>query len=368
MDRKKSKSQSPSDQDNVSNEDDSDMNYDFMNTKEWEEADKALDEALDQVWDEMFDKSVNIKTDGIDSEEVAFLQSIDTHFETDEQGRITRLHLYVDNEHLAFSSILKRLKSIIHVKHLELSGEVESLSTLQSDAVQFISQFKNLRYLKLGSFVIPPKMFILEYSNCDFSSLEVLSACEIKNADAFLNDIKRCIKLRELDLSVSDITDEGLSQISAFKHLEKLHLCETSITGQGFVGYDKLTLLKHLYIEDTNINDAGMKYISRISSLRSLHTGCKFLTDQGMAFLVDLYGLNDLGIRGSKISPIGLKILLELRELEDLFLDEIPLNDTAINTICEMKQLKCLYVLGTKISKASLKKIKSSLPNCEITT
>ncbi len=97
-----------------------------------------------------------------------------------------------------------------------------------------------------------------------------------------LNGLKA---LKRLDLSVTDITDEGLEHITGLTALETLYLGNTQVTDEGVEHLKALTALRTLDLSSAHITDEGLEHLSDLSALESLDLRYTQVTDARIARL-----------------------------------------------------------------------------------
>lgn len=85
-----------------------------------------------------------------------------------------------------------------------------------------------------------------------------------------------------LDIGGSQITNDGMTHLSAFNNLERLHLENTSITDNGIENLVSLRELKYLNLYGTGISDESLATISQIKSLQTLYIWNTKVTQQGV--------------------------------------------------------------------------------------
>ncbi len=74
-----------------------------------------------------------------------------------------------------------------------------------------------------------------------------------------------------LSLTATQVTDAGLSRLSAFTHLTRLHLDRTHVTDAGLAALSRLTRLEYLNLYDTGVTDAGLAHLQNLANLRDLY-------------------------------------------------------------------------------------------------
>jgi hypothetical protein len=108
-------------------------------------------------------------------------------------------------------------------------------------------------------------------SLCDIQTLESLVLSYTNISDFGLDCLSRLIDLRELDLSLTMITDAGLAKISTLKTLEELRLSATAISDEGLVHLLSLQKLAYLDVSETAVSEEGVELLE--SSLPDCQIG-----------------------------------------------------------------------------------------------
>jgi len=86
--------------------------------------------------------------------------------------------------------------------------------------------------------------------------------------DVGIADLKQ-LKVRSLDLSSEQLTDEGVAHLAEMKELRSLYLSARGrVTEKGLVHLKKLTNLKRLWVTaNAQVTDEGMKSLSELNKL-----------------------------------------------------------------------------------------------------
>ncbi|MEM6967050.1 MAG: FN3 associated domain-containing protein, partial [Bacteroidota bacterium] len=75
----------------------------------------------------------------------------------------------------------------------------------------------------------------------------------------------------ELDLSKTNMTDELLSYLEDFPHLQKLFLQRTQVTGKSLAVIDQLKYLEYLNLYETPLEDNALQSITKLASLQNVY-------------------------------------------------------------------------------------------------
>jgi F-box and leucine-rich repeat protein 14 len=163
-------------------------------------------------------------------------------------------------------------------------------------------------------------------------------------------------QIRHLNLDFSQITNVGLGYIcSSLKNLRKLNLSACSrLTNEGIKLLVKLPQLDTLDLTSLSqlINDNGFEIISRISTLRVLILSFCDLTDNDLGFISNLPHITHLNINCCcRITNNGIAHLAKLTSLRELKMLSLDLVDTkeALKHLVRLPYLdpeKCILVDG----------------------
>ncbi len=93
-------------------------------------------------------------------------------------------------------------------------------------------------------------------------------------------------QLLRVNFSRTEITDEGLEQLSRMDKLEQLRLSSPRITDAGLACLRRLDHLRFLHLIDMPITDAGLEHLHALKSLESLYLDGTKVTDDGIERLV----------------------------------------------------------------------------------
>lgn len=199
-------------------------------------------------------------------------------------------------------------------------------------------------------------------------------------SDRALSHISSIRKLRELVLSDTGVTADGLARLTAqSKSLQSLTLVGASITDGHLKNLHKLPSLIFLQVVRTSVTDQGMKYLGQIHQLRGLdlYTASRVgdqgiqqlrtlkniehlridttkMTDKSLAALRDMTHLERLDVPGHRIGDAGVKFLTGLRMLHDLELSGTRVSDKGIAHLCSCSRLKSLRLGRTRITDAAI--------------
>ena len=168
--------------------------------------------------------------------------------------------------------------------------------------------------------------------------------------------------LQDLNLSVKNLTQEGLSVLSQLKQLRKLQLdyLPTLDELDGVWGIEDewlqplsgLNKLEELILESCHrVDGTGLKYIAGLTSLKKLDLGGASVTDDSLMHITGLQNLAELSLQGH-----GFQNGEAISEI----------TDKAVKHLVKLKGLKSLNIKSTRISAEGVKQLEAALPDCKI--
>lgn len=148
--------------------------------------------------------------------------------------------------------------------------------------------------------------------------------------------------LRTLVFDRSAIGDKHIAQIAAMK-------------------------LTHLNLSGTEITDEGVSMLSEMSSLTHLNLGSTGITDDSLRVLSSLPNLESLQIRGTNVSDRGIPELQAAQRIRYLGLSwNRQLTDASIGALKSLVSLRELGLMGTGVTKAGCAELRETLEGCRI--
>lgn len=205
----------------------------------------------------------------------------------------------------------------------------------------------NLQYLNLTGIPLQSGQVLINLPRILLALTDLqginLKNCTISNLGlASLSNPRHIITLKGLDLSGSNITNEGVSHLTSLPALERLNLSGCQITDDSLHALSRLTNLQHLNLNYTYITDvAPLNHLTGLKSLRLM--GCNKITNDSLAVLRDLASLESLSL--SECSQI---------------------TATGVLNLSKLTALKSLSLSGSDAA-ANLKALKESIPNLSYT-
>lgn len=227
---------------------------------------------------------------------------------------------------------LKKLELALceNITNSDLEG-LEGLTYLEELNLMSCKNLTDKSFALLGKLIKLKKLFL------SYTQISCLKGFEklINLQELFLHG---CINLKESELvrivgfknlkelsleDCSKIDHISLACIGQLSSLESLNLTNTNITDEGLEEIENLINLKELNIARCNkITNKGMEFIGKLMNLEGLDLmACINLTDESLPHIANLVNLNTLFLTDcEKLTSQGIKCLLCLKFLKNLFL------------------------------------------------
>lgn len=153
---------------------------------------------------------------------------------------------------------------------------------------------------------------------------------DTKVTDAGLERLRAFRHLRELSLRRTRITDRGLHTLAQFDHLRGLQLTGTAVTDKGVEELSRLANLQWLCLGDTAVTDRALPHLSKLRNLEGLELSRTDLTDAAWRHLRALKNLRWLSLRGTRVTAAGLDELAALPNLRVVHLENTEVDDGSL--------------------------------------
>ncbi len=122
---------------------------------------------------------------------------------------------------------------------------------------------------------------------------------------ALAANLSELTKVSSVDLSGTDVTDEGLAHLKPLIRLSELNLGDTQITDSGLAHLGGLTNLSILDASNTKITDAGLVHLRGLRRLSELNLARTQITDAGLARLRHLMKLSLVNLWRTHVTDAG---------------------------------------------------------------
>lgn len=254
---------------------------------------------------------------------------------------------------------LRALSKLTHLKRLHLC----QLPCWDVGATEAFMVMPGVRHLHLqGQGVVVVDEFLASRFGClkGLEHLSLVGANGLSTTEHCVKVAEMCPNLQRVDVSESDIQDEGLclllkplrrlqsitlagcealsdkctEAIAALPKLEMLNLARTGVGDLGVSFLQKLEGLQKLVLCGTRVTDESLRVInSSMKALTELDLSCKRVTDSGLKQLHHLSKLTTLNLSYTQVSDEGMLALRQLPKLANLSLRWTRITDWAIGQL-----------------------------------
>ena len=302
-----------------------------------------------------------------DSEDpaLAALRDRGVRFTLNEQGEVTGLYLYGDDEHAFGDDDLEFLKDYPSVKLLLIE------STKITDAgLQHVKPLKNLEELDLA------------LCHGEVDDRGNVSGGITNDGLATLKEIPT---LKRVGLQATRVTDEAVDRLQrdmpkcqiGFNYNDQI-LAAMRRQGRGVIATVRQLGAEVEFDGDDESDpidlklgttDLALYYVGREKTLKSLTLRGAF-TGTGLAHLAGLPQLESLDIADSSgrrnIDAATMQTLTSFSKLKSLDLSGNQIGDTELQMLEKLTSLETLKVIGCPVTDRALQRLKKSLPDCEV--
>lgn len=171
------------------------------------------------------------------------------------------------------------------------------------------------------------------------------------------------IDVEQLDLSNSNVTDDGLEYVGKMPNLTKLELTNCNISDKGLAFLRNLKKLDTLQISKTRVSEKCMETVKCFKRLRSLEMFNTPVTDSSIAKLKDL-PLQDIGILGcSRVTERVIEPLAARGRLTQVNASDTSITDAGLTCLRSCKGLNTLKLSDcTGVSDAAVAFFAANFP------
>ena len=172
--------------------------------------------------------------------------------------------------------------------------------------------------------------------------------------DAELSEHAELDSLSYIDASFSELTDEGLKQISMLPRLRSLNLRGTKITDDAMTVIATIPNLRKLDLSDTNIGDRGIAVVRNLRYLADHNLDSTKISNSALRLLSSSTSLRRLRLYNTRIDDDGIVHLARLKSLESLSIARTAASDSSAIHVGALPRLKTLFIYKTKITDKGL--------------
>jgi Leucine-rich repeat (LRR) protein len=202
---------------------------------------------------------------------------------------------------------------------------------------------------------------ITDQGVAELSKRAYLSNLNLSNTritDRGVEPLAKFLGLERLVLSDTQVTDRGVGKLVGNIHLTELNLDQTQITGAALESLTKLLSLESLSLAGTKIMETSLASVPRMPKLTYLNLLATDVSDAGLARLSACRKLESVTLSLTKVTDAGLPHLASLPQLQRLYLFGQPITDHGLATIGGFGSLTHLSLAGAKISDQGVKSLR----------
>lgn len=275
-------------------------------------------------------------------------------------GRQERLETIVVGGRVGDADLTRLVDTLQHPELVENFGLSET--TLTDESLKTLSRMSGLELL------------VIEKSEICGSGMEQLAGMDLKklhlkNAKITDNCVKEIVKnwakkIRDIDLSGSEVTDAGLELLAGFPKLVGMNLGGTKVTPAGFRKFleirkrERLKPLERLGISDLPWSVSDLKTFEFEESLSTLDVSGWKIRDKDLDELMSTVRIPELNVSRTEITDAALTKLSACEGLISLEMRGTGVTDAGLLNIKDSTSLVSLGLGETRITYAGLMKWK----------
>jgi Leucine-rich repeat (LRR) protein len=221
--------------------------------------------------------------------------------ELSEKGQIESLGLI--ECHDLTNEGLEKICELASLRGLSLMGN----EGLTSRSFEYIAELKNLATLSVHDLAISESDLVFLQSLTKLETIRLTqSERTLTLTDEALESISRLHSLKSLTIDNATIEDSSLSQLAALQGLVSLGLIRTGVGDEGISKvtelFPNLTLLD---MSGTNVSDEGMAHVGKLKKLERLIVENTDVGDVGLSHLDELTELKYVVLSSDNVSDFG---------------------------------------------------------------
>lgn len=215
------------------------------------------------------------------------------------------------------------------------------------------------------------------FSDCH--SLVFLAAASTEISDEWLPALARIPRLAALDLEGCDrITDASCRLLARLPSLRGLSLKKTAfeknrVADSGLEKLTALSKLERINLSGNAVSNDGLKQLARFPNLREVDLSLLAVDDKGLAHLPAVKKLEWLNLRYSEgfggviVTNAGIGSIRDVSSLKVLNLTGARrISDACLKDLESLSSLKNLNLSAAGISLAGIRRLRESLPDCQV--
>ncbi len=239
------------------------------------------------------------------------------------------------------------------------------LSSLLTDAaMDTLAAMPELRAVRLSG------VNVTDTGVAKLLSLPNLTELDLRNCrkvtKAGIEQIGEKRSLRVVKLGGPEIDDEALELVAGMDHLTGLSLDNCDITDAGVGKLNRLPMEDFTIFQCANISDEGLTVLTAYDRLRRLTLRDVVAQGTALEWLPNPELLVELNMEQSGITDAQAPLLVRFTELESLNLSQTRLTDDAVEALSQLTWLKTLVLTQTSITDGGAAQLRQKLPDVSI--
>ena len=194
-------------------------------------------------------------------------------------------------------------------------------------------------------------------------SLECLDIPRLTN-DGGMTHVAKLTGLKRLYFRENNVTNKGVAKLAALRELEELNLGGTKMDNGALAHLKKLPKLHYLVLWGTTFDDAGMVHLKEVRSLRTFWPfRMSTIGDEGLAHLSSLPNLERISLcHNEKVTDLGMAHVAKMKSLRQLDITHTGIGDVGAEHLQKLKNLEMLEV-ADGVSRPALVELLATQPH-----
>ena len=184
------------------------------------------------------------------------------------------------------------------------------------------------------------KLGVLVVKNNNTGFVQVINVSVIadkENVSAAINDVAKLSRLKNLTVNHLDVSVDDLTTIGKMKTLIELNLSVTNLDDDGFSKLTGLTNLQTLYVAKTALTDTGMGSLNHFVNLKVIGLSAIAIT-KPLTALAELKHLQWVDLSAMEVSDEILAGLADVESLETISLPQSTYSPEAFDKLKQARQ------------------------------
>lgn len=210
------------------------------------------------------------------------------------------------------------------------------------------------------------------FSGVGVRYLEGLKIKELRLTKSAITDkgckaISRLKSLQSLSIDrCSFITPVGISYLSKLPNLKTLHVSNRELTNRtAFTQIAKIKSLNYLKVSRTKLGKEEVEPVSKALSLRRFYIAHSTMMKSAFASLSTMKSLRSIALVDTRFSSEGISKLAQSK-IENIDIIGTRVDDSIIESLGKISTLRVLNFKSTNISEMDVRALNKLIPKCEV--